>query len=169
MPDISRPALVMLLASMLFCANAHGQRLDQDNQYLALSGLTEVKVRAIVQWDMAVTMRGGTTLSAFERDLESSFKLKLRDIGLTLEETATVQLHCLVSLMYMETDATVTVSRTVRLLRPDDPEELMGRWAVGWSRGETSTTGRDELSASEIGGDCSAILGRDWRRANPEG
>jgi hypothetical protein len=169
MPDISRTALIMLLAGVLFSANAHGQRLDQDDQYLALSGLTEVKARTIVQWDVAVTMRGGTTLSAFERDLESSFELELRDIGLTLEETATAQLHCLVSLTYVEANATVTVSRTVRLLRPDDPEEPMGRWTVGWSRGETSTTGRDELSGSEVGGDCGAILGRDWRRANPEG
>jgi hypothetical protein len=170
MPHVSRTALIMLLAGVLFSANAHGQRLDQEDQYLALSGLTEVKARTIVQWDMAVTMRGGTTLSDFERDLVSSFELELRDIGLTLSETASAQLDCLVSLTYVEdANATVTVSRTVRLLRPDDPEEPLGGWSVGWSRGETSTTGRDELSGSEVGGDCGAILGRDWRRANPEG
>ena len=170
MHHISRPALIVWLAGVLFSANAHAQRPDQEEPYLALSGLTEVKARTIVQWDMAVTMRGGTTLSDFERELESSFELELRGIGLTLDETASAQLHCLVSLTYVEdANATVTVSRTVRLLRPDDAEEPLGGWTVGWSRGETSTTSRDELSGSEVGGDCAAVLGRDWRRANPEG
>jgi hypothetical protein len=170
MPDITRTLLSMLLTSVLFSANAHGQRFDHEDQYLALSGLTELKARTIVQWDMAVTMRGGTTLSEFERDLESSFALELLDIGLTLDETAPVRLDCVVSLTYVEdANATVTVSRTVRLLRPDDPEEPLGRWTVGWSRGETSMTGRDELSGSEVGRDCGAVLGLNWRRANPEG
>jgi hypothetical protein len=168
MPDMPRTALITLLTGAIFSADAHGQRLDQENQHLALSGLTAVQARITVQWDMAVTMRGGTTLSEFENDLRSAFERGLGGTGISVDETAPAHVDCVVSLTYLESaEGTVTLVRTVRLFSPDDPDEPLGRWAVAWSRGETRVTGRDALSGSEVGGDCAAAFGQDWRRANP--
>ena len=169
MSDVAGTALITLLAGVVFTAEAHGQRPNQEDQHLALSGLTAVKARVMVQWDMGVTMRGGTTLSDFERTVRSAFERGLGSTGVSLDETAPAHVDCVVSLTYVENaKETVILSRTVRLLRPDNPEEPIGRWTVGWSRGETRVTGRDALSGSEVGRDCAAAFGRDWRRANPE-
>ena len=163
-----RAALVTLLAGAVFASAAHGQRPNQGDQHLALRGLTAVRAGVIVQWDMGVTMRGGTTLSEFERTLRSAFELGLGGTGVRVDETTSAHVDCVVSVTYAENaDATVVLSRTVRLLRPAIPEEPLGRWTVDWSQGDTRVTGRDELSGSEVGSDCAAAFGRDWRRANP--
>jgi len=168
MPDLARTALIALLTGAIFTAEARGQRPDQENQHLALIGITAVQARVVVQWDMAVTMRGGTTLSDFENDLRSAFERGLGGSGMSVDDTAPARVDCVVSLTYLESaEGTVTLVRTVRLFSPDDPDEPLGRWTVAWSRGESRVTGRDELSGSEVGGDCAAAFGQDWRRANP--
>lgn len=170
MSDVPRPALITLLAGLVLAAQAHGQRPNPEDQHLALIGLTEVDPRVMVEWDMEVTMRGGTTLSDFERSLSSAFELALGRIGVRIDETAPARLDCVVSLTYVQNaDATVVLSRSVRLLEPDTPEEPLGHWIVRWSRGETLETGRDALSGTEVGRDCAAAFGQDWRRANPKG
>ena len=173
MPDRACTALIVLLAGVVFAADARGQRPPQEDQrledqYLTLSGLSAVKARVTVQWDMAVTMRGGTTLADFERNLRSAFELGLGDAGIGRDEAASARLDCVVGLMYLENgEGTVVLSRTVRLLKRDNPKQPLGRWTVGWSRGETYETRRDALSGSEAGLDCAAAFERDWRRANP--
>ena len=162
------PALIASLAGVAFAACAYGQDPDHEDQNLALVGLTEVAARVTVQWDMEVTMRGGTTLSDFEQNLRRAFELGLSRTGVSMDETAAAHVDCVVSLRYVEkADPTVVLSRTVRLFKPDTPEEPFGRWTVGWSRGETRETGRDALSGSEVGRDCAEAVGRDWRQANP--
>ena len=69
MPDMHRTVLITLLAGAMFTAGARGQHVTAEGQHLALSGLTAVQARITVQWDMAITMRGGSTSSEFEKDL----------------------------------------------------------------------------------------------------
>ncbi len=133
-----------------------------------MSGLTSVKARVTVQWDMAITMRGGATLSGFERDVRSAFERGFTGTDVRVDETAPAHLDCLVRLRYIEdADGTVVLSHTVRLSRADDPEGRLSPWAVAWSRGERRVTNRDALSGSEVDRDCAADFERDFRRANP--
>jgi hypothetical protein len=165
--DVPCSTLISALALGIFAAGVQGQRPSREDQHLALIGLTDVDARVIVQWDMEVTMRGGTTLSDFERSLKSAFELGLHGTGVRINETSSARVDCVVSLTYTEkANPTVLLSRTIRLFRPSRPEERLGPWIVGWSRGETRETDRDALSGSEVGRDCAAAFGQAWRRAN---
>ncbi len=168
MSDVARTTLITFLAGSVLAADANGQRPDREDQHLALSGLTTVEARVTVQWDMGITMRGGTTLSDFERDVEDAFELGLGRTGLSIHEAAGSHLDCVVILTHMENaKESVELSRTVRLFRPDTPEDPLGRWTVSWSRGETRATTRDALSGAAVGRDCASAFRQDWRRANP--
>ena len=168
MSDVVRTTLITLLACAVLAPGANGQRLDPEDQHLALSGLTTVEARVTVQWDMGITMRGGTTLSDFERDVEDAFELGLGRTGVSLHDAAGAHLDCVVILTHMENaKGSIELSRTVRLFRPDTPEDPVGRWTVIWSRGETRATTREALSGAAVGRDCASAFRRDWRRANP--
>jgi len=165
--DAARAALIASLACVVVVAEAEGQSTNQDGRYLGLSGLTAVSPRVMVNWDMAVTMRGGATRSEFELDLRGAFELGLRGAGVGLDEMDPAQLECVVSLTYEESpEGTVVSSRTVRLLTPNTPGDALGAWTVSWSRGETRVTSRDALSGAEVGSDCAGAFERDWLRAN---
>jgi hypothetical protein len=162
-------AHVTLLTAVAFPAVANGQLRSGGDESDALRGLRSVDVRADVAWDMAVTMRGGTIRSDFEQDVRDAFELGMTRTGVRLDGAAPARVDCAVSLRYVESDEpTVIVSRTVRLLKPEAPEEGLGRWVVGWSRGSTWEVRRDALAGSEVGRGCAAAFERDWRRANRE-